>query len=80
MPPKGYKSVTISENLLNRIESFINENPELGIRSVTEFVVESIRKRIEDLEEIKMKKNEVEMYQALSEKAKKYKNDSSFNK
>ena len=72
MPQKGYKSVTLPEDLLNRVELFIGRYPESGMRSVTEFVVDAIRRRIEELEEIEMRKRELDSISSIGEAKKKY--------
>ena len=41
-----YKSVTLPEPLLNRIERFLKNNPEYGYTSIAEFIKEAIREKL----------------------------------
>jgi len=43
-----YKSVTLPEPMLKSIEEFINEHPELGYGSITDFIKDSIREQIKE--------------------------------
>jgi len=50
MPRKGYKSISIPEDLVKEIERIINKHRRLGYRTVAEFITDAIRRRIEELE------------------------------
>ena len=52
MPVKGYDSVNVPSGLYSRVRTLTKYRPELGYRSVTEFVAESIRKRLEEIEKL----------------------------
>ena len=47
---KHYRGLTIPESLIEKVESLIEEKKELGYVSVSEFVKEAIRRRIEEIE------------------------------
>ncbi|MHB1507519.1 MAG: ribbon-helix-helix domain-containing protein [Cuniculiplasma sp.] len=44
-----YTTVKIPDPLLKSVEDFIQENPELGYRNRSEFIVEAIREKLMDL-------------------------------
>lgn len=50
MPAKGYDSVNLPTELYQKVKELIGERRDLGYRSVAEFVAESVRLRIEDIE------------------------------
>ena len=55
MPPKGYKSVSISSELLKEVEALMAELKREGsglYLNVTDFVKDAIRRRIEELRRI----------------------------
>lgn len=51
IPRKGYRSVSIPEDLLERVQKIVMDK-KYGYRSMAEFVVEAIRKRIEEIEKM----------------------------
>jgi len=50
MPPKGYDSVNLPSGLYNKVKKLVKTRKDLGYRSVTEFVGEAVRKRVEEIE------------------------------
>ena len=56
MPPKGYKSVSISKTLLDEIEALLAQlKDDLDVQpytNVTAFVVDAVRRRTEELRRI----------------------------
>ena len=52
MPIKGYDSVNLPSGLYATVKNLIKTRPDLGYRSVTEFVAESVRKRVEEIEKV----------------------------
>jgi hypothetical protein len=51
MPVKGYDSVNVPSGLYEKIKALIKSRGDLGYRSVTEFVAESIRTRLVEIGE-----------------------------
>ena len=49
MPVDRYRGVSLSRELVDRIEEFINNHPERGYKSLADFVTEAVRKRCEEL-------------------------------
>ena len=49
MPVKGYDSVNLPSGLYNYVKALVKARSELGYRSITEFVAEAVRKRIEEV-------------------------------
>lgn len=49
MPKGQYRGVSIAKELLDRIDKFIEENPNQGYSSLADFVTDSCRRRLEDL-------------------------------
>ena len=47
MPPKGYSSVTLPEELIRQVEEFIRAYPDLGFKNPTDFIKDAIRRRVE---------------------------------
>jgi len=47
---KHYRGLTIPESLVEKIETLIKERKDLGYVSVSEFVKEALRRRIEEIE------------------------------
>ena len=47
---KHYRGLTIPESLIEKVEALIEERKELGYVSVSEFVKEAIRRRVEEIE------------------------------
>ena len=43
MPPRKWKSVSIPEDILTRIKEIIKNYPELGYRSVSDFIIAAIK-------------------------------------
>jgi len=54
MPKPGYRSLRIPENLVSKIEDVI-ENKDLGYTSISEFVKDSVRRRLEEIEKMRKK-------------------------
>jgi len=52
MPVKGYNSVDLPSGLYTNVKNLIKTRNDLGYRSVTEFVAESVRKRVEEIERV----------------------------
>jgi len=44
---KGYTQVSLPKELHKKIEEFISENPELGYKTIAEFVKDAIRRLFE---------------------------------
>jgi hypothetical protein len=51
MPVKGYDSVNVPSGLYNKIKALVKSRSDLGYRSVTEFVAESIRTKLVEIGE-----------------------------
>ena len=49
---KGYDSVNLPSGLYSKVKTLIKYRDELGYRSVTEFVAEAVRKRVEEIEKL----------------------------
>ncbi|MHA1805129.1 MAG: ribbon-helix-helix domain-containing protein [Promethearchaeota archaeon] len=45
----NYRTVRIPENLVETVLKIIEEKKELGYRSHSEFIIDAIRRRVEDL-------------------------------
>ena len=50
MPVKGYDSVNLPSGLYAKVRTLVKYRDELGYRSITEFVAEAVRKRVEEIE------------------------------
>ena len=50
MPVKGYDSVNLPSGLYNKVKKLVRNRKDLGYRSITEFVAEAVRKRLEEIE------------------------------
>jgi Arc/MetJ-type ribon-helix-helix transcriptional regulator len=44
-----YRSVRLPENLVDSIKRLINARKELGYRSHSEFIIDSVRRRVKEL-------------------------------
>jgi len=44
----SYKTIKIPDPLLNEIERIIKDNPQLGYRNRSEFIMEAIREKIKN--------------------------------
>ena len=51
MPVVGYSSVNVPSGLYCKVKALVKRRPDLGYRSVTEFVAEAIRTRLTALGE-----------------------------
>jgi len=51
----SYRTVRIPENLVNSILKIIDTKKELGYRSHSEFIIDAVRRRVEDLLEKDLK-------------------------
>ncbi len=49
MPPKGYRSTNLPDDLMNRIELVVKAN--VGYISVMDFIKEVVRMRLDEIEE-----------------------------
>ena len=54
MPVKGYDSVNLPSGLYAKVKALIKSSTDLGYRSITEFVAEAVRKRVEEIEKTKI--------------------------
>jgi hypothetical protein len=52
LPVKGYDSVNLPSGLYAPVKNLIKTRTDLGYRSVTEFVAESVRKIVEEIERV----------------------------
>jgi hypothetical protein len=52
MSIKRYRSVNLPSGLYARVKKLVKSRNDLGYRSVTEFVAESVRKRVEEIEKV----------------------------
>ena len=50
MPGNGYCTVNVPVALYNKVKALIKVKEELGYRSISEFAIEAIRKRTEEIE------------------------------
>ena len=48
MPQKGWKSVSLPEEMISEIERIIRDHPELGFKTVGSFVTGAVRKMIDE--------------------------------
>jgi len=60
LPVKGYDSVNLPSGLYAKVKMLVKTRTDLGYRSVTEFVAEAVRKRIEEIERITSLKSQLE--------------------
>lgn len=60
LPVKGYDSVNLPSGLYNKVKNLVKTRADLGYRSVTEFVAESVRKRTEEIERLNSLKSKLE--------------------
>lgn len=49
---EGFRGVSIKKELIDAVEMFIKQNPDLGYKSVADLVTDAIRHRIEELKKI----------------------------
>jgi len=57
LPAKGYDSVNLPSGLYKRVKALVEGRADLGYRSVTEFVAEAVRKRMEEIETLSFHKS-----------------------
>ncbi len=50
MPVKGYDSVNLPSGLYSKVKALVKTRVDMGYRSITEFVAETVRKRTEEIE------------------------------
>jgi metal-responsive CopG/Arc/MetJ family transcriptional regulator len=62
LPAKGYESVNLPTGLYRKVGRLIEEREDLGYRSTTEFVAESVRRRVEEIENAWSRKLMAERY------------------
>lgn len=60
MPARGYESVNLPTGLYRKVRRLIEERGDLGYRSTTEFVAESVRRRVREIEDVWSRKLLVE--------------------
>ena len=51
-----YRTIRVPENLVESVITLIGESKELGYRSHSEFIIEAIRRRVEDLIRLNLEK------------------------
>lgn len=51
-----YSNIKIPRAFFEKMQLFFDENPDLGYRNPSEFVMETLRKRFEELQAQKQKK------------------------
>lgn len=49
MPEKNYRSISLSKEMVERIEDFIKENPQASYTSIANFVTDAVRMKFEQL-------------------------------
>jgi len=54
MPEKNYNVVSVPKDLMLHVKTLIDSGEVKGIRNPTEFVVDSIRRRVEQIEKDKI--------------------------
>ncbi|MEM1601669.1 MAG: ribbon-helix-helix domain-containing protein [Candidatus Bathyarchaeia archaeon] len=47
--PKGFRGISLPSDLVDEIERLIKENPQLGYRSLADFIIDAVRAKIRDL-------------------------------
>jgi metal-responsive CopG/Arc/MetJ family transcriptional regulator len=57
MPVEGYDSVNLPSGLYRKVKAIVKGGNDLGYRSITEFVSEAVRKRIEEIEKLEAAKS-----------------------
>ena len=43
MPNEGWKSISLPDEMVDKIKNIIDHNPDLGYRSVSQFIIAAIR-------------------------------------
>jgi len=56
--PKGYSNVSIPTELFKEVEKIVKDKF-LGYRSASEFVIEAVRRRVEEIEKLKIEKRKL---------------------
>jgi len=49
MPIGKYRGVTLQRELLNKIEEYIKAHPEMGYKSIADFITDAVREKCEKL-------------------------------
>ena len=49
----GYRSISLPEDLINLVEKVIEEHPEYGYKSLSEFIKDAIKSKLVELERMK---------------------------
>lgn len=49
MPMEKYRGVSLQRELINRIEEYIKAHPEMGYKSLADFITDAVREKCEDL-------------------------------
>ena len=49
MSDDGFRSIRLKEPLLNAVEGFIREHPELGYKGIADFVTDAVREKLIEL-------------------------------
>ena len=65
MPVKGYDSVNLPSGLYHKVKKLVNTKIDFDYRSVTEFVAEAVRRRIEEIEKMASFSSTVENTSAI---------------
>jgi hypothetical protein len=50
MPIGKYRGVTLQRELLNKIEEYIKAHPEMGYKSIADFITDAVREKCEKLQ------------------------------
>ena len=53
MSVKGYNRVNLPSGLYNKVRELVRKRKDLGYRSITEFVAEAVRLRVEAIKTVK---------------------------
>jgi hypothetical protein len=49
MPMEKYRGVSLQRELINKIEEYIKTHPEMGYKSLADFITDAVREKCEDL-------------------------------
>ena len=55
-----YRSIRLRRAVLNKVEKYILEHPEMGYKSLADFVTDAIREKLIELHSFESRKPEVE--------------------
>jgi len=51
MPVKGYDSVNLPSGLYDKVKAIVKKRPDMGYRSITEFVADAVRTKLVEIGE-----------------------------